>query len=198
MNNMTTNVEKKELAVQEKVYYDQSDMHGEMMRYRANSSSYKFGMLAIIFSVLASFISLNSIKWTTFDVIVKILGNIVILLFGFLSVEKVKAYNKSYSYVLMAFGGICVGRIFWFPLMLITDYAAYLNNNLETGRLGATVVGDPMANSYLPQSGYVRAIIAIVFLSLSAVSFIISGVIAYKKSVRYHKYMQGKDVSKGV
>lgn len=197
MNNMTTNVEKKEL-VQEKVYYDQSDMQGEMMRYRANSSSYKYGMLAIIFSVLASFISLNSIKWTTFDVIIKILGNIVILLFGFLSVEKVKAYNKSYSYVLMAFGGICVGRIFWFPLMLISDYTAYLNNNLETGRLGATVVGDPMANSYLPQSGYIRAIIAIVLLSLSAIFFILSGIIAYKKSVRYHQYMQGKDISKGV
>ena len=197
MNNMTTNVEKKEL-VQEKVYYDQSDMQGEMMRYRANSSSYKYGMLAIIFSVLASFISLNSIKWTTFDVIIKILGNIVILLFGFLSVEKVKAYNKSYSYVLMAFGGVCVGRIFWFPLMLITDYTAYLNNNLETGRLGATVVGDPMANSYLPQSGYIRAIIAIVLLALSALFFIVSGIIAYKKSVRYHQYMQGKDISKGV
>ena len=197
MNNMTTNVEKKELA-QEKVYYDQSDMQGEMMRYRANSSSYKYGMLAIVFSVLASFISLNSIKWTTFDVIVKILGNIVILLFGFLSVEKVKAYNKSYSYVLMAFGGVCVGRIFWFPLMLITDYTAYLNNNLETGRLGATVVGDPMANSYLPQSGYIRAIIAIVLLALSALFFIVSGIIAYKKSVRYHQYMQGKDISKGV
>ena len=197
MNNMTTNVEKKELA-QEKVYYDQSDMQGEMMRYRANSSSYKYGMLAIIFSVLASFISLNSLKWTTFDVIIKILGNIVILLFGFLSVEKVKAYNKSYSYVLMAFGGVCVGRIFWFPLMLITDYTAYLNNNLETGRLGATVVGDPMANSYLPQSGYIRAIIAIVLLALSALFFIVSGIIAYKKSVRYHQYMQGKDISKGV
>ncbi len=197
MNNMTTNVEKKELA-QERVYYDQSDMQGEMMRYRANSSSYKYGMLAIVFSVLAAFISLNSIKWTTFDVIVKILGNIVILLFGFLSIEKVKAYNKSYSYVLMAFGGICVGRIFWFPLMLITDYTAYLANNLETGRLGATVIGDPMANSYLPQSGYVRAIIAIVFLALSAFFFIISGIIAYKKSVRYHQYMQGKDISKGV
>jgi hypothetical protein len=98
----------------------------------------------------------------------------------------------------MVFGGICVGRIFWFPLMLITDYSAYLNNNLETGRLGATVVGDPMANSYLPQSGYVRAIIAIVFLALSAFFFIISGIIAYKKSVRYHQYMQGKDISKGV
>jgi hypothetical protein len=194
---MTTNVEKKELA-QERVYYDQSDMQGEMMRYRANSSSYKYGMLAIVFSVLAAFISLNSIKWTTFDVIIKILGNIVILLFGFLSIEKVKAYNKSYSYVLMAFGGICVGRIFWFPLMLITDYTAYLANNLETGRLGATVIGDPMANSYLPQSGYIRAIIAIVFLALSAFFFIVSGIIAYKKSVRYHQYMQGKDISKGV
>ena len=73
MNNMTTNVEKKELAVEEKVYYDQSDMQGEMMRYRTNSSSYKYGMLAIAFSVLAAFISLNSIKWTTFDVIIKIL-----------------------------------------------------------------------------------------------------------------------------
>ena len=39
---MTTNVEKKELAVEEKVYYDQSDMQGEMMRYRTNSSSYKY------------------------------------------------------------------------------------------------------------------------------------------------------------
>lgn len=198
MNNMTTNVEKKELAVEEKVYYDQSDMQGEMMRYRTNSSSYKYGMLAIAFSVLAAFISLNSIKWTTFDVIIKILGNIVILLFGFLSVEKVKAYNKSYSYVLMAFGAVCVGRIFWFPLMLITDYTAYLANNLETGRLGATIVGDAMANSYLPQSGYVRAIIAIVFLVLSAFFFILSGIIAYIKSVRYQQYMQGKDISKGV
>ena len=198
MNNMTTNVEKKELAVEEKVYYDQSDMQGEMMRYRTNSSSYKYGMLAIAFSVLAAFISLNSIKWTTFDVIIKILGNIVILLFGFLSVEKVKAYNKSYSYVLMAFGAVCIGRIFWFPLMLITDYTAYLANNLETGRLGATIVGDAMANSYLPQSGYVRAIIAIVFLVLSAFFFILSGIIAYIKSVRYQQYMQGKDISKGV
>ena len=198
MNNMTTNVEKKELAVEEKVYYDQSDMQGEMMRYRTNSSSYKYGMLAIAFSVLAAFISLNSIKWTTFDVIIKILGNIVILLFGFLSVEKVKAYNKSYSYVLMAFGAVCIGRIFWFPLMLITDYTAYLANNLETGRLGATIVGDAMANSYLPQSGYVRAIIAIVFLSLSAASFLVSGITAYFKANKYQEYMQGKDVSKGV
>ena len=58
---MSDNLEKKEVA--EKVYYDQSDMQGEMMRYRANSLSYKYGMLAIVFSILAAFISLNSVLW---------------------------------------------------------------------------------------------------------------------------------------
>ena len=170
---MNHNLEKKEVA--EKVYYDQSDMQGEMMRYRANSLSYKYGMLAIVFSILAAFISLNSILWDV-DIILKILGNIVILLFGFLSVEKVKAYDKKFSFVLMAFGVICVARIFWCPMMLIRDYGQFLIDPEVTGRLGPTVTGNSMMNAYLPQSGYTRAIIAIVLLSLSAVSFLASGI----------------------
>lgn len=194
---MTDNLEKKDLTVNEKVYYDQENMQGEMLRYRANSLSYKYGMLAIVFSILAAFISLNSIQWDV-DVIIKILGNIIILLFGFLSIEKVKAYDKKFSYVLMAFGLVCIGRIFWCPLMLIRDYTKFLADPEFTGRLGKTVVGDGMMNAYLPQSGYTRAIIAIVFLSLAAVSFIVSGVTAYIKARQYEEYMQGKDISKGV
>lgn len=197
MINMTNNLEKKESVVEEKVYYDQSNMQGEMMRYRANSLSYKYGMLAIVFSILAAFISLNSIQWDV-DVILKILGNIVILLFGFLSIEKVKAYDKRFSYVLIAFGFVCIARIFWCPLMLIRDYAQFLQDPNITGRLGQTVVGSGLMNAYLPQSGYVRAIIAIVFLSLSAASFLVSGITAYFKANKYQEYMQGKDVSKGV
>ena len=192
---MSDNLEKKEVA--EKVYYDQSDMQGEMMRYRANSLSYKYGMLAIVFSILAAFISLNSVLWDV-DIIVKILGNIVILLFGFLSIEKVKAYDKKFSYVLIAFGVVCVARIFWCPMMLIRDYGQFLIDPEVTGRLGPTITGSGMMNAYLPQSGYTRAIIAIVLLSLSAVSFLVSGITAYFKACKYHQYMQGKDVSKGV
>ena len=193
---MTDNLEKNELTV-EKVYYDKENMQGEMMRYRANSSSYKYGMLAIVFSILAAFISLNSIQWDV-DVIIKILGNIVILLFGFLSVEKVKAYDKRFSYVLLAFGVVCIARIFWCPLMLIRDYTQFLADPTVTGRLGQTVIGNQMMNAYLPQSGYTRAIIAIVFLTLSSVCFLISGIIAYIKSTQYAQYMHGKDISKGV
>lgn len=195
---MSNNLEKKELSVNERVYYDQDNMQGEMLRYRANSLSYKYGMLAIVFSILAAFISLNSIHWDV-DVIVKILGNIVILLFGFLSIEKVKAYNKRFSYVLMAFGLVSIVRIFWCPLMLIRDYSNYLVDNNVVGRLGKTIVGvgDYMF-AYLPQSGYVRAIIAIIFLVLSAISFLFSGITAYFKAKQYEEYMQGKDISKGV
>ena len=196
MINMSNNLEKKELSV-EKVYYDQKDMHGEMLRYRSNSLSYKYGMLAIVFSILAAFISLNSVKWDL-AIIVKILGNIIILLFGFLSVEKVKAYNKKFSYVLMVFGVVCIARIFWCPLILIKDYAQFLADPEVTGRLGQTVVGNAMMNSYLPQSGYTRAIIAIVLLVLSSISFLVAGITAYFKSVQYENYMHGKDISKGV
>ena len=196
MINMSNNLEKKELSV-EKVYYDQKDMHGVMLRYRSNSLSYKYGMLAIVFSILSAFISLNSVKWDL-TIIVKILGNIIILLFGFLSVEKVKAYNKKFSYVLMVFGVVCIARIFWCPLILIKDYAQFLSNPEVTGRLGQTVVGNAMMNSYLPQSGYTRAIIAIVLLVLSSISFLVAGITAYFKSVQYENYMHGKDISKGV
>lgn len=201
MNNMTTNVEKKELAVEEKVYYDQSDMQGEMMRYRTNSSSYKYGMLAIAFSVLAAFISLNSIKWTTFDVIIKILGNIVILLFGFLSIEKVKSYSLSYSYTLIGIGGLCVARMFWIPVRLITLYAQYQadpTNPEALKYLGASVIGDPKVNSYLPQSGTIRGVAAMVLIALAAACFIGAGVQGAIKAKHYAEYMSTQDTTKGV
>ena len=89
---MSNNLENKNLQV-EKVYYDQNNMEGEMLRYRANSSSYKYGMLAIVFSILAAFISLNSIKWSL-DVIFKILLNIVI------TIDKINEISKCAMYVL--------------------------------------------------------------------------------------------------
>ena len=197
MINMSNNLENKNSKV-EKVYYDQNNLEGEMLRYRANSSSYKYGMLAIVFNILAAFISLNSVKWGV-DVIIKILMNIVILLFGFLSIEKAKAYSKKYSYVLIGFGIVSIARIFWYPLILIRDYSAYLLDETQLGKLGPTITSkNEYSNAYLPASGYTRATIAIVLLSLAAVCFLVSGIIGYVKAKKYEQYMQGKDVSKGV
>ena len=65
----------------------------EMTRYRANGLSYKLGFLAIVFSVLAAFMSLNSFQPNSVAVIGKIMLNIVILLGGFLFCEQAKNYS---------------------------------------------------------------------------------------------------------
>lgn len=181
-----------------RICYDQNNIKGEMMRYRANSLSYKLGMIAILFSLFGAFICLNSFKWDV-SVIIKILGNIAILLFGFLSIEKAKAYSKTYSLVLMGIGGVCVLRIFWIPLKLIYWWGQLQAGNSEAANFfSQAVIGDPKKNSYLPQSGVIRGYMAIALIAVAAVAFIASGLIGYKKAKEYADYMKDQDVSKGV
>ena len=87
----------------------------EMMRYRENHLSYNIGIIGIFASLLACFISLNSTNPITAVVVIKVLLNIIILLGGFLCIEKAKAYSKQGSIGLIVFGGICFARIFWIP-----------------------------------------------------------------------------------
>lgn len=98
----------------------------EMMRYRANSLSYWLGFGAIGFSIFGSFICLNSFQPNTVLVILKILMNIIILLFGFLSCEKAKAYSKQASISLICLGGACALRILWVPLQLMIYFNKFL------------------------------------------------------------------------
>lgn len=192
--------EKMVFKTTDQVYYDTTNMQGQMMRYRTNGFAYKLGMLAIAFSILGAFICLNSYKWDL-TIIIKILGNIVILLFGFLSIEKVKSYSLSYSYTLIGIGGLCVARMFWIPVRLITLYAQYQadpTNPEALKYLGASVIGDPKVNSYLPQSGTIRGVAAMVLIALSAVCFIGAGVQGAIKAKHYAEYMSTQDTTKGV
>ncbi len=199
---MHNNVENNEVvrSTTEKIYYDQNNIEGQMLRYRTNSLSYKLGMGAILCSVLAAFISLNTLVWDSL-VIIKILGNIIILLFGFLSVEKVKAYSKEFSYVLCGIGAVCIARIFWCPLEIMIWFAKFKENpdDPEVAKhLGPTITGDYQTQAYLPQDGNVRAIMAIVLLAITAGLFISAGVIGIIKAKKYSAYMATQDTTKGV
>lgn len=178
----------------------------EMMRYRANGLSYMLGFIGIAFSVLAAFVSLNSFNPNSVLVIVKILLNVFILLFGFLCCEKSKAYSKNGSLVLIGLGGICIARIFWVPLQLIINYNKFMSA-LDKGEstakyeevLGKTITGFYKGDNtvrWLTANGNFRGIITIVFLALAAVSFIFAGIIGAKRSVKLAGYLdsikQGK------
>lgn len=162
----------------------------EMMRYRANGLSYMLGFLAILLSVMAAFISLNSMAVNKPTVILKIFINIGILLVGFLCCEKAKAYSKAGSIVLIVLGVICVARIFWIPLQLIVDYAKYLETGSANGLgIGQTIAVTKYATAWLPSSGTFRGILAISFLIGAALAFISSGVIGYIRSKKLATYL---------
>lgn len=171
------------------------NLESEMMRYRPNGLSYKLGFGGIAFSVLAAFICLNSFNPNSFLVIVKILMNIAILLFGFLNVEKAKAYSKKGSIVLMAIGGVNIARIFWVPLLLIINYNKWVSAPVDQKSQYEFILGKTITNSssnlinYLPQNGNFRGITAIIFLLISAAFFISAGVVGYKRSVKLEAYM---------
>ena len=168
----------------------------EMMRYRSNGLSYKLGFGGIACSILAAFICLNSFNPNSFLVIVKILMNIAILLFGFLSIEKAKAYSKQGSIILIVIGGINLARIFWVPFLLILNYNLWASAGEADKRkyeqfIGKTITSDNRyLISYLPQDGNFRGWFAIILLILSAVFFISAGVIGLKKSVKLSNYME--------
>ncbi len=186
----------------------------EMMRYRVNGFSYKFGLFGMIFSMLGAFICLNSMNPADAQVIFIILLNVVILLGGFLACEKVKAYNKGGAIAQLVFGAICVARIFYIPLILIINYSRYLSSVNITevdgvtqiekiegmedvysnakNNLGATITSKyegSVANSFLPASGYFRGISAMVLFGLAAACFIVAGVVGYKKAKELEGYL---------
>lgn len=168
----------------------------EMMRYRNNGLSYKLGFGGIACSILAAFICLNSFNPNSFLVIVKILMNIAILLFGFLSIEKAKAYSKQGSIVLMVLGGVNIARIFWVPLLIVLNFnwwkaAAPADKAQYEQFIGKTITtNESTLISYLPKDGNFRGITAMILLAASAAFFIAAGVIGYKKSVKLNNYME--------
>ncbi len=101
----------------------------EMMRYRVNGLSYKLGLAAMICSLLGAFICLNSYSPRDFQVIMIIILNIIILLGGFLCAEKVKNYNKAGAIGQIVFGAVCIGRIFYVPVILMVQFSKFMEAN---------------------------------------------------------------------
>lgn len=141
---------------------DYATMQLEKMRYFDNKTSHSLGYVGIVASLLAMFFGLNTMAPAYFlggvGTILAILMNIFILLTGFLTVEKVKAYSIGYSKYMIGLGVVSVLRIFWYPLSTMTlynnmisdiksgDYATFTDvANKYNGKLGASILnGTPL------------------------------------------------------
>ena len=178
----------------------------EMMRYRDNSLSYKLGLGGLVFSVLACFFCLNGFNPTSFTTLIAIMLNIVILLGGFLGIEKTKSYSMKGSISLIVFGGMCAARIFWIPLQLLTYFPKYMDfingkttDNSYEKYLGKTITSAYAATSgsyrWLPANGTFRGIFAVILLVIAAATFIGAGVIGYIRSKKLSTYLDSLKVN---
>lgn len=153
----------------------------EMMRYRDNSLSYKLGFGGLAFSILACFVCLNSFNPHNVMTIFAIMLNVVILLGGFLCIEKSKAYSFGGSIGLVVFGAICGARIFWIPLQIMLKNEEYLGMTITTDNKDQL--------TYLPTDGTFRAVLAIIFLVAAAALFIAAGYIGMQRSRKLTTYL---------
>lgn len=173
---------------------DVENVRNEKLRYQKNSLAYMLGLLGICFSILNAFLALNTYYLGVLT-IVKILMNIVIFLFGFLSCEKVKAYNKNYAYVFFGFAGISVLRIFWVPLLTIVNWKKYKNGNNDGSMFYEQMLNpDKQKKGYLISDGTLRGTLCIILLLCSAIAFAFAGYVGYHKARRLEKYLESINV----
>lgn len=189
--------------------YSKNDV--EMMRYRNNKLAYWLGLGGMAFSLLACFMGLNSLTGTTANTMVAIMINIVVLLGGFLAVEKAKNYSINGCIASIVFGGISVARIFYYPILLFVNFSTfrglvdgYLAGTLtaeETtaytnakAMLGPSITGaytqENLANAFFFANGIARAITMIILLAISAAMFIGGGVIGFMRARKLNTYLE--------
>ena len=151
----------------------------DRMRYTNNKFSSTLCILAIVFDVVY-FISIYKTDVGTWYYSIltgaSIIYNLVFLLAAFLSMEGVKNYRKTYSYVLIVIGIIQIIRIFTIPVKAHSSVV-----------LVAGVEKLAMENAQ-----FVRCII---YLLVSAASCIVSAVVGIVKTNKLTAYLSTIDTS---
>jgi hypothetical protein len=189
--------------------YSKNDV--EMMRYRNNKLAYLLGLGGMVFSLLACFMGLNTLTATTANTMVAIMINIVVLLGGFLAIERTKNYNTNGCIATIVFGGVSFARIFYYPLLIIANFNTF--RSLVDGSLSGTLteeeaktfadaykmlgpsvtsyyLNEDVANAFFFPNGIARATTMIVMLSISAGMFIAGGVIGFLRARKLNAYLE--------
>lgn len=172
-------------------------VRNEKLRYQTNKLAYYLGLFACVVSIFAGFVGLNTMKASGITV-VKILLNIVILLFGFAFSESAKKYSFKASVFMFVLAGINVFRIFWCPIKMIKKWNAYKKSGDEN--ILASNFSKLMYNStdqlrgYLPRNGVFRGLLMMILLITSSVLFALSGYFGLVKTLKLRRYLKSINV----
>lgn len=166
----------------------------EKLRYQPNKRSYYLALLAILFNVVNLFTVINSTSVRpTFEIGVKILLNIILLLVIFLGMEKMKVYNKRWGIIIIILGALAFARILWMPLN-INDWSKETRNQAALILEKETPTEQELrqAEQLVARADEYDSVrkSSIVFLSITGTLLVLSGVDAYIKSRKLEDYLK--------
>ncbi len=149
------------------------------MRFTRNSTSAILAYVSILFNVFYYVYLYNfDIGNYYYNAItgVSIVYNLLFLLFAFLSSEGVKNYSNKFAFVLMVLGTLQIVRIFYIPL--------------NAFRATITIAGETV--KVMNEKQFITIA---VFLSISAVAAIVSGIVGIFKTsmLRSHERRLAKE-----
>lgn len=166
----------------------------EKLRYQPNKRSYYLALLAILFNVVNLFTVINSTSVRpTFEIGVKILMNIVLLLVIFLGMEKMKVYDKKWSIIVMVLGAIAFVRILWLPANIkqwsseTKEQVALILEKESPTEQDLKLINQ--LNQKADEYDKVR-FNSIIYLSITGTLLILSGIDAYNKSSKLEAFLK--------
>ena len=135
----------------------------EKMKYKKDKSSANLAIIGLALNVIYFFTMYknNNNYYFNLSIGMSVLYNLVFMLAAFLTSEKLKAYEKAFSYTAIVLGVLQLVRIFNYPL-------------------------DAYQATFLAKKSF---IICVTCLSLSGISLITAGVCSYIKSTVLHKFL---------
>jgi mRNA-degrading endonuclease YafQ of YafQ-DinJ toxin-antitoxin module len=161
------------------------ELHSDIMRYKNNSASFWFCILAIVCNVAMFLIIYKTTNCTpNVQLGIDLLINVLVLLAAFLIAERTKAYNKNGAYGAIGLGVVEILRIFWIPLFYFTKYMEYLKVEDKGSYTG--IIG-------LDPNGFTWCCI---LLTAAGVCLIFAGIICLAKGKRLQDHLKNLEGGK--
>ncbi|MBQ4060918.1 MAG: hypothetical protein IJD46_02705 [Bacilli bacterium] len=164
----------------------EKDIHIDIMRYKANQSSFLLCVLAIVLNVamfLLIYTETNCVP--NYLLGIDLIINVVFMLAAFLIAEKTKAYSTMGGVAAIILAAIEIGRIFFIPTMYYGSHLLYLEAVEE-----AEATGQVLEYTGIIGLGHSQFTWCLVLMVGAAVSLLVAGIITIDKSDKLKAHLK--------
>lgn len=164
----------------------EKDIKIDIMRYKANQSSFLLCILAIVLNVAMFLIVYKETNCVPSYLLgIDLIINVVFMLAAFLIAEKTKAYNKTGGIAAIILAAIEIGRIFFIPVMYYKDNLSYLKAVEE-----AEASGQVLEYTGIIGLGQSQFMWCLALMICAALCLVVAGLITINKGAKLTTHLR--------